>query len=77
MKLAVKDREGNVYTNDMTNPKTIIEIHFGTSYTQVIVQDEIDGYNGDKRYMHKDVIIPTSSGFIAIDEDEIGEWAVV
>jgi uncharacterized protein (DUF4213/DUF364 family) len=84
MKIAVKDRDGNVYTNDMSSDKTIIEIHFGTSYTQAIVQTEVTGENGVTTYPEKNVFIPTEADdlasaldFIAVSDSEIGEWAVV
>ena len=37
-----RHRDGKVFTSDMSNPygDVIIEIHFCTSYTQVIVQDK-------------------------------------
>ena len=81
MLIKVKDKEGNVYTSDMSkeNDKSILEMHFCTSYTQVIVQDTIIDENGKTIYPEKDIIIPLEGGnwvdMIAVDEDEIGEWA--
>lgn len=83
MKIAVKDREGNIYTNDMSdeNKQSIIEIHFSTSYTQVIVQDQIVDDEGSDRFLTKDIIIPIEQdglGYVidmmAVKDYEIGEW---
>ena len=38
-----RDKDGEVFTSDMSTSRGIIEIHFCTSYTQVIIQEEIDG----------------------------------
>lgn len=46
MEIRVKDlTTKKTYTSNMAadNKQVIIEIHFCTSYTQVIVQDEVDG----------------------------------
>lgn len=87
MKIAVSDNEGNVYTNNTDNmhdgDKTIIEIHFSTSYTQLIVQDLIEDDKGNKSYPTKDIIIPIEDAdglsqaidMIAVSSNEIGSWA--
>lgn len=81
MLIKVKDREGNIYSNDMSidNDKSIIEIHFCTSYTQAIVQDTLVNEQGTTTYPTKDIIIPLENpnwvDMIAVNEDEIGEWA--
>jgi len=44
--IAVKrDRDGKVFSNDMSEKESIYEIHFSTSYTQVKVQ-ELDENGG-------------------------------
>lgn len=83
MRIAVKDINGQLYTNDMSdnNKHVIIEMHFCTSYTQIIVQDTVE--EGEKTiYPTKNVIVPLESDtldyaldMMAITDDEIGEWA--
>ena len=81
MLIKVKDKEGNIYTNNMSksNDKSILEIHFCTSYTQVVVQDTIVNDEGVTIYSEKDIIIPLENpnwaDMIAVDDNEIGEWA--
>ncbi len=42
MRLAIRElKTGKIYTNDMSRINGIIEIHFCSSYTQVVVQDII------------------------------------
>lgn len=76
MKISVTQKsDGKVYTNDMSNENKmcILEIHFCTSYTQVIVQDEIDG-----KFTTHDIICdpvgtkPNLVDLIAIQDDETG-----
>lgn len=83
MKLAIKDHEGNVYTNNMNDKRVILEIHFCTSYTQAVVQEEVVDEEGNSKFMTKDIIIPnkenegtleSSLDFIAVNEDELGSW---
>lgn len=63
MFITVKDEEGNIYTNDMSknNDKTIIEIHFSTSRTEVIVQDIEINSIGKTVYVYKSIIIPSTN----------------
>lgn len=80
MLIKVKDYEGNLYTNEMfNNDRTILEMHFCTSYTQVIVQTIETDENGKQTYPEKNIIIPLENAswvdMIAVSEDEIGEWA--
>jgi len=78
----VKDNEGNIYTNNMSPDadKWIIVIQFGTSYTQVIVQDKILNDQGEIIYPEKNIIIPLNElhwlDMIAVNSNEIGEWVV-
>lgn len=84
MKFADKNRKGEIFTNDMSedNPNTILEIHFCTSYTQVVVQKQEIDDKGVTKYITEDIIIPNKSSdefeqaidFIAVSGDEIGEW---
>lgn len=81
MLIEVKDKEGNIYSSNMSkeNNKSILAIHFCTSYTQVNVQDKAVNEYGEYYYPEKDIIIPLEGGnwvdMIAIEEDEIGSWA--
>ena len=84
MKFAVKNRRGEIFTNDMSedNPNSILEIHFCTSYTQVVVQKQETDDDGVTKYVKEDIIIPIKSpdgfgqaiDFMAVSGDEIGEW---
>lgn len=57
-------KDGKIFTNDMTEKESIYEIHFCTSYTQVLVQEE-DPYGNLKR---KDIICP-AIGIVPTWED--------
>ena len=82
MKIEVKDKQtGKVYSNDfgVDHGQSILEIHFCTSYTQVVVQDVIPV--GDKlSYPAKSLILPPLGSkpnpidLIATDGDHEGEW---
>lgn len=69
--------DGQVFTTDMSadNKFKITEIHFCTSYTQVIVQEEKDG-----KFPTMDLIvepigsIPNAVDLIATQNDEAGEF---
>lgn len=74
MEIKVLDKEtGVVYTNNMSdkNKHCILELHFCTSYTQIVVQDELDGnYN-----THEIFVEPVGSksnmlDLIAIKDDD-------
>ena len=82
MDLRVLDKSNNViYSNDMSdnNKHAICEIHFCTSYTQVVVQDEIM-VDGKIKYPTHDVILPPVGSKpnwideIATNGDPQGEW---
>lgn len=83
MKLAIKDSEGNVFTNDMTDDNAIIEVHFCTSYTQVVVQSTDINSEGRPYYPTKDLFIENTASpddlakaidFMAVPSGSIGEW---
>jgi len=82
MIVKVRDKDGNIYTNDMSHnaDKWILEIHFGTSYTQVIVQDKLQNDEGNEIFPQKNIIIPMGDMYwidmLAVNENEIGEWVV-
>ena len=75
--IAVKDNTGNVYTMPSNTNKSIIEIHYSTSYYQFIVQDVVTGKDGEKSYPEKTVIVPINENnwidFLAVKESELGE----
>ena len=75
--IAVKDNEGNVYTMPSSTNKSIIEVHYSTSYYQFVVQDVITGEDGETLYPEKTIIVPLNENnwvdFIAVKESEIGE----
>lgn len=78
MLLKIKDLDtGQIYSSNMSddNKHTILDINFCTSYTQVSVQDEIDG-----KFSCHDMILPpigTTPDWvdqIATQNDPEGEW---
>ena len=75
--ISVKDSTGNVYTMPSSTNKSIIEIHYSTSYYQFIVQDVIVGEDGEVLYPEKTIIVPINESnwvdFIAVKESELGE----
>jgi hypothetical protein len=80
MLIKVKDSEGNIFATDLNDKRTILEIHFCTSYTQFKVQEEYLAEDGSTRYREKDIIVPTEKNdlesaidFMAADPSEIGE----
>ena len=79
--IAVKDSTGNVYTMPSNTSKSIIEIHYSTSYYEFIVQDVVTGEDGEKVYPEKTIIVPINgdnwADFFAIEEDELGELVEV
>lgn len=66
--------DGKIFTNDMSKRESIYEIHFCTSYTQVMIQEEDE--NG--KLTNKDIICspigtkPNLVDLIATQEDETG-----
>lgn len=68
-----RNRDGKVFTSDMSKSDGIYEIHFCTSYTQVMIQEEIEG-----ELVNKEVIcepVGTKASFvdlIAIQDDDLG-----
>ena len=85
MLFAVKNKNGEVFTNDMSedNQNKILEIHFCTSYTQVVAQRKESDDEGNTVYLTEDIIIPAENAdewsqaidFIAVGGDEEGKWA--
>lgn len=79
MLIKVKDSKGKVFSNDISQFECIIEIHFCTSYTQVVVQEKD---SEEDKTVRKDIIIPIKNGnkleqaidFLAVKNDEIGSW---
>ena len=72
-------RTGKVYDSSMKSDASILEIHFCTSYTEVIVQDEIVNDSGNKSYPTHSIFIPVESNsswidLIAIQNDDEGEF---
>ena len=56
----------------------IVEIHFSTSYTQVVVQDEVVSESGCVSWPVHDLIIPIKNSnwvdLIATQDDDEGEF---
>ncbi|MDT2832378.1 hypothetical protein P7H62_15430 [Vagococcus carniphilus] len=79
MLIKVRDSKGKVFSNDTSNFECIIEIHFCTSYTQVVVQEK--DVETDET-IFRDIIIPIENknnleqviDMIAVKSDEIGSW---
>jgi hypothetical protein len=79
--IKVMDKEGNIYSTDLSSNKCIYEIHFSTSYTQFEVQEVVIDSDGNKLYKKKSVIVPvegkddlaTAIDFLAVSDDEIGK----
>tara|TARA_R110000868_G_C10689494_1_gene748175 strand:+ start:558 stop:812 length:255 start_codon:yes stop_codon:yes gene_type:complete len=82
MELKIRQKDtGQIYSSDMSdeNKHTILSFNFCTSYTQVEVQDEIDG-----KFSAHDVILPPygvkagglgyAIDHIATQGDPEGEW---
>ena len=77
MEIKVKRHiDRRVFTNDMSNDECILEIHFCTSYTQVIVQEK----NSHGYLVTSDIICnPVGSNeywvdLIAVQDSTIGEF---
>lgn len=82
MQVAIKQNDtGQIYSNDMgaDNKHSILAMHFCTSYTQVVVQDEVDG-----KFPTHDIILPAfgtepnglsyAIDHMATQNDPEGEW---
>lgn len=71
-----RDRDGKVFTNDMSVRESIYEIHFCTSYTQVKVQE----YGEDGKMRSSDIICKPVGvqvnwvDLIAIQDDDTGTF---
>lgn len=72
-----RNRDGKVFTIDMSEKETIYEIHFCTSYTQVRIQEH--GENGP--YTKNDIFVkPIGTKTNCIDQlafdgtEDWGEW---
>lgn len=90
MLIQVRNKENKkIYSSDMSadNKQSIIEIHFCTSYTQVIVQDqveEIDFLTKDTKikFPTTDLILPPIGSTpnwideIATQGNHTGEWVM-
>lgn len=69
-----RNSDGKVFTNDMSERESIYEIHFCTSYTQVLIQEDGD----DGILTSKDIICesmgtsPNPLDLIATQDDETG-----
>jgi len=77
---------GNVFTNDMTedNDRIIYEIHFCTSYTQVLTQSRVVNDEGETIINNGEIFIECGDtaddlakalDFVAIPSGSNGEWA--
>jgi hypothetical protein len=81
MLIQVKENATDIiYDNDMSKDKhSILEIHFCTSYTQVVVQDKIEE-GGQILYPKHSIIIPPLNSRpnwideIATQGDNAGIW---
>ena len=72
-----RNRDGKIFTNDMSQEDCIYEIHFCTSYTQVLVREKVDGFFTDKEIIIKPIGTEPCSFFdmIAVGkDDDWGEW---
>ena len=68
-----RTRDGKVFTSDMSKSDGIYEIHFCTSYTEVMIQEEIEGNLVSERIICEPV--GTKASFvdlIAIKDDDLG-----
>lgn len=74
--LAVRDKNGEIYTMPSDSPKCILEVHYSTSYYQFVVQDHVVDDEGNETFPQKDIIVPLNTDnwvdFIAVKEHEIG-----
>jgi len=72
----IRTKDGKIFTSDMSKFENIIEIHFCTSYTQVIIQEKDE----DNKLQLKDIIcnpIGTESDFIdmiAVQSNDVGKF---
>ena len=75
--IAVKDKQGNVYTMPSETSTCILEVHYSTSYYQFEVQDTVEHDNGTIMHPQKTIIVLINKenwvDLIAVDENEIGE----
>lgn len=71
-----RDSDGKVFTNNMSERECIYEIHFCTSYTQVMIQEEDE----EGKLKSKEIIcapLGTKANpvdLIATQDDEIGRF---
>ncbi len=71
-----RNSDGKIFTNDMSKKESIYEIHFCTSYTQVMIQEEDE--NGELK--SKEIICdpvgtkPNPIDLIATQDDETGSF---
>ena len=71
-----RHKDGKVFTTDMSENESIFEIHFCTSYTQVMIQE----YDGDGKLQQGEIICepagttPNCIDLIATQHDDSGEF---
>lgn len=75
--IAVKDKQGKVYTMPSETNTCILEVHYTTSYYQFKVQDTVERDDGALYFPKKTIIVPIDESdwidFIAVSKNEIGE----
>jgi hypothetical protein len=68
-----RTRDGKVFTSDMSKSDGIYEIHFCTSYTEVMIQEEIEGNLVSERIICEPVGTKSNPiDLIAIKDDDLG-----
>lgn len=79
--IAVKDKQGKVYTMPSETTTCILEVHYTTSYYQFEVQDTVEEDYGALYFPKKTIVVPIDESnwidFIAVSKDEIGELVKV
>lgn len=71
-----RERDGKVFTTDMSKEECIYEIHFCTSYTQVVFYEVDDEGNRVTRYVICDPVGTKGSPFdlLAIQGEDSGTF---
>lgn len=79
--IAVKDKQGKIYTMPSETATCILEVHYTTSYYQFVVQDTVEGDCGALYFPEKTIIVPIDESnwidFISVLENETGELVKV
>jgi len=71
-----RDKDGKVFTTDMSQDEGIYEMHFCTSYTQVMIQE----FNEEGRLTNREIICEPAGtkanwiDLIATQEDDTGAF---